>query len=363
MAKEKLDYSINLPLDANTQISIQLDGEKSRSNLALANTMFGCGVVPDQRIIAKLSHYIAEGHIDMAVKLLNLRPDLSQVIKTFLEQALYRLIGLGEQDKVEIILKLYPEFFFTYAPIKDISGVLPVIDSDNCKGITIFQHAIWAGDVRYMCNMMLDCIPKNAFGEKLRIELLRQCNELMDKGVVYLVDGTEHREKLFSLQPLIDALQFYLEQLQNWTAHERTVNWCSGIGILQRRLPAIIRHHYCNPENSFWYDPDFYREKLVRSIKFIFTTEEQINIELLWDDSLVDLGTKFAISAKPWSFGEPLEVAAIECGEMTCDLDLAALRHLCVVGTKIDLPLLMQRLQSPIQILDEDLNSRVLDFS
>ena len=175
MTQEKIDYTKNLPLDANSQISIHLNDEKSRSNLALANTMFGCGVVQDKRIIDKLSDYLAAGHIGMAVKLLNLRPDLTKVIKNFLGQALFRLAGFGEQDKVEIILKLYPEFFLTYAPIKDISGVLPVIDIENSKGITVFQHAIWAGDVRFMCNMMLDCLPKNAFGEKLRIELLRQC--------------------------------------------------------------------------------------------------------------------------------------------------------------------------------------------
>lgn len=142
MTQEKIDYSKNLPQDANSQISIHSDDEKSRSNLARVNTMFGCGVVQDRRIIAKLSHYIAAGHIDMAVNLLNIRPDLSNVIKTLLEPALYRLVGFGEQNKVEMILKVYPEFFFTYAPIKDISGVLPDIDSENVKGITVFQHAI-----------------------------------------------------------------------------------------------------------------------------------------------------------------------------------------------------------------------------
>ena len=175
MTQEKIDYSKILPQDAISQISIYQDGEKSRSNLALASTMFGFGEAQKTRIIAKLSDYLAAGHIDTAVKLLSLRPDLSKVIKNFLGQALFRLVGFGEQDKVEIILKLYPEFFLTYAPIKDISGVLPVIDSENCKGITVFQHAIWAGDVRFMCNMMLDCLPKNAFGDELRIELLRQC--------------------------------------------------------------------------------------------------------------------------------------------------------------------------------------------
>ena len=357
MAQEKIEKSIcnitDLPEEKIYEVFSYLNNEE-KNNLALTNSMFGHSVFQNDRIKTKLSQYIATGHIDMAVKLLNLRPDLSKVIKNFLGQALFRLVGFGEQDKVEIILKLYPEFFLTYAPIKDISGVLPVIDIENCKGITVFQHAIWAGDVRFMCNMMLDCLPKNAFGEKLRIELLRQCNELMDKGVVYVVDGKVHREKQFSLQALIIALQSFVENFGNRSWDERDFHWCTDVGLPQNLLTAIARHHYCNPEESFWNKPNFHEQKkLIRSIDIVNYAEG--GKKQLWDDSLVGLGSKFAISAAvPISGGVLQEV---------CKADLAALTALCEVGTKIDLPELMQRLQSPIQSLDEDMESRVLDLS
>ena len=360
MTQEKIDYSKILPQDAISQISIYQDGEKSRSNLALASTMFGFGEAQKTRIIAKLSDYLAAGHIDTAVKLLSLRPDLSKVIKNFLGQALFRLVGFGEQDKVEIILKLYPEFFLTYAPIKDISGVLPVIDIENCKGITVFQHAIWAGDVRFMCNMMLDCLPKNADGEKLRIELLRQCNELMDKGVVYVVDGKVHREKQFSLQALIIALQSFVENFGNRSWDERDFHWCTDVGLPQNLLPAIARHHYSNPEESFLDKPNFREQKkLIRSIEIVNFAEGGKN--QLWDDSLIGLGSKFAIAGRG---ARGATAAAVRGGWVGQALvDLAALTALCEVGTKIDLPALMQRLQSPIQSLNEDLESRVFDLS
>ena len=208
-----------------------------------------------------------------------------------------------------------------------------------------------------MCNMMLDCLPKNADGEKLRIELLRQCNELMDKGVVYVVDGKEHREKQFSLQTLISGLQSHVDNFANRSWPERDFHWCTDIGLPQNRLPAIARHHYCNPVDSFWDEPNFREQKkLKRSIEFVNYTED--GKKQLWDDSLVGLGSKFAIRAPRWR-GHGHAVAS----GASPDIDLAALTALREVGTKIDLPALMQRLQSPIQSLDEDLESRVFDFS
>lgn len=359
MTQKKIDFSKNLPLDANYQISILSDGEISQSNLALVNTIFGHGEVQDRRIIAKLSHYIAAGHLNMAVNLLKIRPDLSNVIKTLLEPVLYRLVGFGEQDKVEIILKLYPEFFFTYAPIKDISGVQPDIDSENVKGITVFQHAIWAGDVRFMCHMMLDCLPENKFGETIRIELLRQCNELMDKGVVYTVNGVEHREKQFSLQTLIMALDNYVENLGHRSLDELIFHWHTDVGVPQNLIPAIVRHHYFNREQPFLSKPNFREQaKLNRTLECEFSDIIGSEKIYCWDDTLVGLGSKFALfgDGGPWIPDTDRGTVSWDWAYSMVVADLAALTSLCDVGIKIDLPVLMRRLQSPIQSLDDDMD-------
>lgn len=114
-------------------------------------------------------------------------------------------------------------------------------------------------------------------------------------------------------------------------------------------MPAIARHHYCNPEESFWDEPHFREQKeLKRSIEFVDCIED--DEKYLWDDSLVGLGSKFAICG-----GRVLSYVG-GCEEAMA-LDLEALTALCEVGTKIDLPSLIQRLQSPIQIQDEELDS------
>ena len=172
----------------------------------------------------------------------------------------------------------------------------------------------------------------------------------MDKGVVYVVDGKEHREKQFSLLALIGALQNHVDNFDNRSWEERNFHWHTDVGLPQNLLPAIARHHYCNPEESFWDKPNFHEQKkLKRSIKFITHTVNGKG--QLWDDSLVGLGSKFAVlRGGPWGDLPPHAWA--------CSGDLAALTTLCELGTKIDLPALMQRLQNPIQCLDEDQESR-----
>lgn len=349
MTQTKID---KLSTDPKFQISLYMDDEASRSNLAVANRMFGCGEVQKNRLLVRFAQFVDAGKLEQAIKLLDMRPDLSEQIQFLLNRAVFRLAGFGEQDKMAIILKLYPQFFCEYAVIKDISNVTPVIDIEDSKGITLFQHAIWAGDVHYMCNMMLDCLPKNDLGETLRLELLRQYNELMDNGVVYVVNGKEHREIRFSLQTLIGAFKNYLDNSGDLIEAERIVLFCEGIGLPQMLVPAIVRHHYCNLENSFGNKPDFHKEKLIRSLKFInyrADGEEQV-----WDNALDGLGSKFAIcAAEHRSIAGQGEGGGWDVEGSECWRDVNALTNLCEV-TEVDLSALLERLQTPIQILDEE---------
>ncbi len=342
MTQEKIDHITCLPEEKISEVFSYLD-EKSQSSLALTNKMFGHSVFQQDRIKTKLLHYMAAGKLDMLVKLLVIRPDLRSDIQPLVQSALFKLAGFGEQDKMEIILKIYPEFFYTYAPLKDISNVYPIINKENCKGITLFQHAVWAGDVRYMCNMMLDCLPKNEDGEKIKAELLRQYKELMEHGVVYEVDGKRHVEKQFSLQSLLGGLSQYVTNYEGWTWEERELHWCKDAGLPQTLLTAHFRHHYCDPEESFWNTPSFTKAKLIRSLEFYNYVKGE---KQLWDDGLVDLGSDFGISG----------VGAAEgCGWAAAgECDLRALTALCEVRTKTDLPALMTRLQSPVQSPEED---------
>ena len=228
LKRPKLDYALNpLPLPLPLPLEIELVHEifnhnefslknaeegkpKSlQSSLALTGRMFGhTREFEDERIKTKLSKYIAEGRLEMVDSLLTIRPDLSC-------HALFALAGFACQDKMKMILEKDLDLFKVCAPIKDISGVHPVINDESKKGITVFQHAIWAEDGHNMCNMMLDCLPNNEKGEEIRVELARQCAELMEKGVVYYdLNGNIHHKLQFSLQPLLQRLQNPIQNLE-----------------------------------------------------------------------------------------------------------------------------------------------------
>jgi hypothetical protein len=229
------------------------------------------------------------------------------------------------------LLKADPGLFYIYAPLKDISNVHPVINKPDCTGITVFQHAFWTGDMNYMCNMMLDCLPANAFGETIKTELLRQYHELMEYGVVYKLNGKPYYEKQFSVTPLINAVENYIANYYTRMDPERKSYWLKPIGLLQNFLPAIIRHHYRKKLDT---TAD---TGLVRSLDFINFTDDCKKQS--WDDRLQDLGKTFAMSCLG-ATGE----SAIWCAKQHLQL----LTELQKTHLEIDLPALLKRLENPI---------------
>ena len=321
MSKEKIENNIidldvkctiPLPPEMISEIFSRLD-KSSQDNLALAHSMFGRSIFQKDRV---------KFHHDR------------------ITNKLFALAGSAEQDKMEVILRKHPELLSVYAPLKDISGRV-------FNNITVFQHALWTGDVRYMANMMLDCLQNHEEGESIRVELLRQYEEFMENGLSYELNGKSYQEKQFSLQPLIDALTAYVENYNNWTYEECCAHWCTQVGISQTLLPAHIRHHYCDSEESFWDNPTFTKEKFTRSLTFYNFIQSSHS---LWTESLVGLGFKFGISGGVERSGPACVRQGSGCGARR---DLAATEALCKVRTG-DLPLLIQRLQNPIQNLEKD---------
>lgn len=354
MKQKKIDHTTCLPEKKISEVFGYLE-EKSQSNLALTNKMFGHSVFQQDRIKAKLFQHIRTDNLKKVVELLRIRPDLRPLMNSYLESKqveLFKLAGFAEQDKMKVILESYPELFYVYDSLEDISNVDPIINKEGRKpGITLFQHAVWAGDVRYMCNMMLDCLLKIEDGEKIRVELLRQYEELMEHGVVYVLDGKLHYETQFSLQLLLDGLSHYVTHFKGWTCEEQELHWCKDVGLPQNRLTAHFRHHYCDPKDSFWNAPDFTKPELIRSLRFYnYVTDEVVQ---LWDDCLLGLGSDFAIAGEKNNSGagrRSMPPRQLPGGaRAAADVDLRSLVALCEVRTKTDLPALIMRLNSPIQ--------------
>jgi hypothetical protein len=292
------------------------------------------------RLLNRLKEYAAAGNVAKVAGLRNIRPDLSTPV-------LFTLAGLGAQDEMEPILKQHPEDLLVYRPLRDISGA-------QFSHISLFQHAIWTKDVRYMANMMLDSLPHNEQGETIRLEMVRQYEELRDQGVAYELNGELHQgEQHFSLQPLIRALETYFTEYNNWTDEQRQEHWRTVVGLAQRLLPAHIRHHYCDPDELFCDKPNFKKPKLKRSLEIYNWVAKRYQ---LWGEGLVGLGVDFAVrhlgraaGLTPWGVDDRLGYAGGEEGP------LANLKALDEMRTSFDMTALIKRLYTPIQNLEENL--------
>lgn len=288
------------------------------------------------RLLNRLKEYASEGKVAQVARLVTIRPDLRT-------QVLFTLAGLGAQDQMEPILKQNPMDLLAYRPLRDISGA-------QFERISLFQHALWTKDVRYMANMMLSCLPQNEQGETIRLEMVRQYEELRDQGVDYQLKGVIQREHHFSLQPLITALSTYVTEYNNWTEEQRQLHWCTVVGLAQTVLPAHIRHHYCDPDESFWDKPNFKKPKLKRSLQIYNWVADKFQ---LWSECLTALGSDFGIYASAASRGA--WVRRRVAGAPVRLVDLAALKALDEMRTSIDMPALIKRLYTPIQNLEENL--------
>jgi hypothetical protein len=156
------------------------------------------------------------------------------------------------------------------------------------------SRLIWTKDVFYMANMMLDCLPQNEQGEAIRLKLVRQYEEHMAQGVIYQLKRVKHEnERHFNLQPLITALRTNAENYNDWTKEERELHWCTLVGLAQNLIPAHIRHHYCDPDETYWRNsPNFNKPKLKRSLKIYNWVEDASQ---LWTEGLAGLGADFGI--------------------------------------------------------------------
>lgn len=305
--------------------------------------LFRTDVIQTNRILAKLAQYALEGNIVQVANLLNIRPDLRLNV-------LFTLAGLGAQDEMELILRQHPEDLLAYRPLRDISGAV-------FESISLFKHAIWTKDVFYMANMMLDCLPQNAWGEEIRLKLVDQYKELITNGVVYHLHGIRHEnESHFSLQPLITALRTYQENYKNWTEENKNVHWRTVVGLEQTKLPAHIRHHYCDPEEDFQGTPNFKKPKLKRSLQIYIWTE---NKSQLWSEAaLIGLGKEFGIYGPTPSHSMPW---ADKHG-VNYNGNLEALEALDKVRSEVDMPALIERLHTPILNLEADLSIQGIEF-
>ena len=121
---------------------------------------------------------------------------------------LLRLVVEGEQDQAEKMLKKDPNLLLIAGTVTDLSG-------REFKQITAFQYALWALDW-HMWKMIQKYLPTEAQTEQF---------------AALETKSTAHG-KHFSLQPLIGALQTYVDNAGKvWNYDQRaTDHWCKKVG-------------------------------------------------------------------------------------------------------------------------------------
>ncbi len=270
---------------------------------------------------------------------------INEMLNKYPELKIHQLLGYiasGNQDEAEKMLKEHPELLLQSGSVIDPSARL-------FKNIKPFELVIWTMDVRYMANMVLKCIPKDERGEKIRSELLKQYQKVIEDfdaekktgGVQYTLNSEKHHEKYFDFQPLIKALDTRVKNYDSWTDDQCLKHWITVIGAEQSTLPMHVRHHYCDLDERFFPTPTFDKKELKRSLEFFSAKKKGL---VLWGE-IDGLGVDFAIfrgAGASWG-GE---------GGGDGSLDLAAIRKLCEART-LDLGLLKVWLLQSIQKSEE----------
>ena len=254
-----------LPMELVNMVASHLTQQDLREWAMSGRQAYSIFLAPN--ILGKFLECIAYGQQDKAEEL------LSDVFK-------------GQPKKIQAALQYQGKF-------TDYSG-----RTFNC---TAYEYAYWAKDT-YMCRML----ERHMDGET-KAYLFARINEIerIDEGtgqpvgLAYQQGGLEHRSAHFDLEPLISALQRYVDGYDNW---ERTRNWDAmeaawmEVGLLQRDIPVHVLNEYCHPDRSFNPRPEFNEERLPRNIRFYnFNTgvEEPLFPLVISDSS--GLGVDFAL--------------------------------------------------------------------
>ena len=248
----------------------------------------------------------------------------------------------GEQDKAEKILKIRPDLLLMTGTATDYSG--------RTFATTAFRAALWALDTRYMCNMMLDCIPVSQEGEAIKQGLMNQFKTHAAEGLDYELNGVTIHETHYDFSPIKAALKTYVDNYPNWSVAvkpDAMVNqWCKVVGLAQRYVPAHVAQHYCDRTESFYPTPAFNKKTFVRRDLYFYNVVQGNCKD--WFDTTSGLGVDFAIAAGDIHLTGPCARTGhrnllVGVPGSLARVELAALTQLCAVRTR-DLVPLMQRL-------------------
>lgn len=173
---------------------------------------------------------------------------------------LMNAVMTGNQERAEKIIHANPRVLLQRGSVTDPAG-------REFSGITAFQYALWAGDIKHMALMMVECILCTEYQEEMCRQLSGQIEALEQKNIIYSFKGKSWQESHFNLLPLISGLTAYVDDFFNVCVKKRKQLWCSAVGSCQTDLPIYIRQHYCNLDYPFDYAV-FGKKKFIRTLRY-----------------------------------------------------------------------------------------------
>ncbi|WP_133130904.1 F-box protein [Legionella yabuuchiae] len=224
---------------------------------------FDLDALPDDMLL-EIKNYLNKSDIRSLESVSKRMNTLFQRPKRLLDKFLQR-VAYGEQDKVEALFtEVYrdnegkkQEALLHQGRFTDYSG-----RTFNCSA---YEYAYWAKDT-YMCRML-----ERYMDDATKASMLERVNEIEHTGLSYTQDGTAYCTPHFDFTPLIQALQSYVDNYEEWYAANNTgairTAWLD-VGKAQRNVPAHVAQEYCRRDRSFDPRPEFNEATLPRVLTF-----------------------------------------------------------------------------------------------
>ncbi|KGP62300.1 hypothetical protein EP47_12670 [Legionella norrlandica] len=208
-------------------------------------------------------------------------------------------VAKGKQDEAEARLTASPAntqvFLRTPGVFTDYSG-----RTFHC---TAYEYAYWAKDT-HMCRML-----ERYMDEETKSQMLAHIDEMehVDAagkkiGLEYQQHGETHHSAHFELTPLIEALQYYINNHSNWLDtydYDVIDNAWLAIGKAQRDVPAHVAQEYCRP-GSFDPGSAFNEETLIRILTFYNSKTHREESWFPLESSDYGLGFQFILIRQRW---------------------------------------------------------------
>jgi hypothetical protein len=169
----------------------------------------------------------------------------------------------GNHEAVRTMLAKDNSLFYRKGKVTDCSG-------RTFENISGFEYALWALD-KHMWTAILDCIPQDQEGNKIRQLLKGQYDNLDKKSITYILNGETITEQHFDFEnTIIKELQMQINMIN--AVKEKVINiysdakkedlnaiskqWCEDVRRAQKLFPMHVVYEYCSDE-LFSSEPEF----------------------------------------------------------------------------------------------------------